>query len=356
VLLLVTPHFSVFTVCRLRLCSFVGSNSSVTVAAAVYNPAPVTVAPLGDLGIVILYRGGQIGTFSAFNMSLYSSSWTNMTLTGTLGGNLSALGTLVSNVLSGHAVNVSAVGFALPTSLPLYAGSLPYLQLDGISLPVPLPGERILQGLQAQSLRITFPSTVSHGSVAQPIISGELSAALFLPPALAGFQASLRGINVSVALANSIGAPLASFTALNLAVSLVRCNSSVVCPLGGASDSGLAIEAIGELRVSLAPTPLFVMDDVAFGMLISELVGSATTSVQVCHLSVVTLRNGWHVKHPTFVTLRNGWPVKHPTFVHCTLVHVSVVWSCFCVCRLAVRRDSSCRHTGFCINSAPRHG
>lgn len=116
------------------------------------NPAPIAINPLGDIGAAVFFDGGRIGTVTARNVSLGASRWTNVTFTGTLGGNVSALSAVISAGLDSRPVTLSVNGFALPSSEPLFAGALSQLVL---SASLPPPTEPILGGQSISALSLT---------------------------------------------------------------------------------------------------------------------------------------------------------------------------------------------------------
>jgi len=104
--------------------SLTGSNATAAVAnmtVQLVSPAIVTIEPLGDLAVGVVYNGMSLGTMLTPNATL-APGVNNFTFTGVLTpDNTTLTQRLISDYLAGVAVNVTAGGIgAWPSSLPIY--------------------------------------------------------------------------------------------------------------------------------------------------------------------------------------------------------------------------------------------
>jgi hypothetical protein len=147
----------------------------VDLTVAVQNPSGVAIAPLGDVGVRIYYKGVDMGTASATNATLLPGV-SNLTLSGVLAStNVSATEELISAYLGRRAVTVTAIGEALPSSIPLYSSVLSSLVL----------------------------SASLDGATAEPLIAGIAVESMYLVPE--GADAVGIRLNVTVSVNNLLG-------------------------------------------------------------------------------------------------------------------------------------------------------
>lgn len=256
------------------------------------NPSLASVS-LGVEATFGLWIGShRIGAAHAFNASIAPGTNTlalNVTICPQPSA-LSALGDFVALCLSGANCSAMAVG----ESIDLGQGRLtpPWLQgvLHNMSMTAALPGlggSRVLTNLSAHELSIDFPSLAPalSESISPPVIAGALGAILQMPVGLVGLPVRILGVNLSLALSRAASLPFASFSAVGLQVTMVRCGESVACqaPSSSVAQIGdpLQVAPIGVLSVFLPPTSLEVSDSSAFGEFMADILGRGAVELRV---------------------------------------------------------------------------
>src|SRR5262249_3955491 len=136
------------------------SNATACLAnltVAMLNPSPVSIAPLGDLAVDVVYEGAYMGTMLGRNVTL--AAGTNvMTLVGQLvSTNASLTNSLISAFLAGVPVNVSAVGTRdWPTAIPLYA---PLIAVVDITTVLTGAGIPLVRGVVVDAMDLSPAGT-----------------------------------------------------------------------------------------------------------------------------------------------------------------------------------------------------